>query len=182
MLKPILLITLILFTAADTSAQTLNAEQLVREWFQRLNALDDWFISMEGKEEHEPVVNRFIELYDPEALQLVGPNENQLGTAPYHRHQGIRKWTDDFARTFVQLAYRLEVQTVKEKTASLIYATPMPWGGAAVSVEFVAVYSLRQNRKKYAAPGAAFFQFSEDGKIQRLRLFIPKDEAYEVIR
>jgi hypothetical protein len=178
----VLMILLNAITAFSQTVNAINAEQLVGEWFRRLNALDDWFISFEGKEEPEQVVSRFVELYDPEGLQLVGPNENQLGTATYYRHEGIRKWADDFARSFVQLAYRAEVQTAKEKTTSLVHATPMPWGGLSVSVEFAAVYTIRESRRKYVAPGALFFQFGENGKIRRLRIFVAKDETYEVVR
>jgi hypothetical protein len=181
----IFIVSILLYTTpgfCQGAGAPMKPEELVQEWFTRLNALDDWFITMDGKEEPEAVVNRFVELYDPEALLFIGPNENQIGTATYYRHEGIRKWADDFARKFVQLAYRPEVQTAKEKTATLIHAIPMPWGGTAVSVEFVAFYGIRESRRRFVAPGAAFFQFSEAGKIQRLRLFVAKDELYEVVR
>src|SRR6185436_12903103 len=61
-------------------APALDGEKLVREWFRRLNALDDWWITVDGKEEPEPVINRMVELYAPDALQFVEPNEDQLGT------------------------------------------------------------------------------------------------------
>ncbi len=35
--------------------------------------------------------------------------------------------------------------------------------------------------KRYTVPGAAFFQFAEDGRIKRLRLYELKDETLEVI-
>lgn len=167
--------------AKKDQAPQLDAEKLVREWFRRLNALDDWWITMDGKEEPEPVVNKMIELYAPDALQFVGPSEDQLGSVMYSGHQGIRKWAGDFARKFVGLAYRLQDQTAKEKTADLILTTVPPWGGLAASAEFTAVYSLRESRRKFMAPGAAFFVFDEAGKIKKLRLYINKEETQEVV-
>lgn len=157
-----------------------NAEQLVRQWFDRLNALDDWFITMDGKEETEEVVNRIVQLYHAEILQLVTPSEDQIGTVTFSGHEGIRVWAERFAKSYVQLAYRINLQTVQEKTASLFYTTQPPWDGLAASVEFTAVYSLRESRRRFLLPGAAFFQFA-DGKIWRLRLYIAKDEIAEIV-
>lgn len=167
--------------AKAEQAPKLDAEKLVREWVRRLDALDDWWITTDGKEEPEPVVNKMVELYAPDAMQFVGPNEDQLGAVMYLGHQGIRKWADDFARKYVQLAYRLQNQTAKEQTVDLILTTVPPWGGLAASAEFTAVYSLRESRRKFMAPGSVFFVFDEAGKIKKLRLYINKEEVQEVV-
>jgi hypothetical protein len=157
-----------------------DADKLVDQWFIRLNALDDWYISYEGKEETDAVVDRFVELYDPEAFHQVGPNENQLGPVVFHGVDGIKKWATDFAKTHVQLAYRVDFMTRNEKTAQLVYNAKPPWGGIAAAVEFTAVFTNRQDRKRVIVPGSAFFVFNDAGKIQRLRLYMLKDESAEI--
>src|SRR5262245_43718623 len=67
-------------------------ESLVDQWFIRLNALDDWFISYDGKEETDAVVNRFVDLYNADAYHEVQPSENQLGPVVFHGQEGIRHW------------------------------------------------------------------------------------------
>lgn len=168
-------------TPAPKPEPGVDAPRLVDEWFRRFNALDDWHITMGGREEPEAVVNRLVELYRPEILQFVGPNKDQLGPVTLSGHDGIRKWAGDIARTYVQLAFRLDPQTSKEITENILHVSALPWGGTAVSVEFTAVYSNREDRRKFMAPGAAFFQFAEDGKIRRLRLFLLKDETVEIV-
>ena len=130
----------------------------------------------------ESFVESFVALYRPDAFFFVRPNENQLGPVMYYEHSGVRAWADYYARTFFDLAYRVNAQTAREITADLFYSTPLPWGGLAVSVELTAIYTFRDGEKKFTAPGAAFFQFAEDGKIQKLRLYELKDETFEVVR
>lgn len=186
---------------------TLDPETLVREWFARLNTLDDWSpenaenqVDRSGPEESkpeeldheesnlelgspnpEPFVESFVELYRPDAFIFVRPNQHQMGPVMYYEHAGVRAWANYYAKTFFDLAYRLNTQTAREITTELFYSTPLPWGGLAVSVEFTAVYTFRDGEKKFTAPGAAFFQFAEDGRIQRLRLYELKDETFGVV-
>lgn len=162
-------------------APALDGEKLVREWFRRLNALDDWWITVDGKEEPETVINNMVELYAPDALQFQQPNEEQLGTVMLSGHEGIRKWADYFSRRYVQLAYRLQNQTLKEITTDVIMTSTPPWGGLAAAVEFTALYGERESRRRFAGPGVALFQFNEEGKIRRLRIFLPKEEIQEVV-
>jgi hypothetical protein len=159
----------------------MDADKLVREWFRRLNGLDKWFITMDGKEEPEVVVNSMVDLYAPDALQFLGPGEDQLGTVMLSGREGVHKWADDFARKYVQLAWRLQDQTAQEKTADLILTTLPPWGGLAASVEFTAFWGERESRRRFFGPGIAVFQFNENGKIRRLRIYLPKDEIEEVL-
>ena len=160
--------------------QTLKPELLVDQWFIRLNALDDWYISVSGKEETDPVVDRFLELYTKDAFHEVQPNENQLGHVIFHGPEGIRKWATDFAKKYVQLAYRIDYITRSEKPTQLFYSTKPPWGGLAAAVEFSAVYTNREDRKRIFIPGSAFFLFDDAGKITRVRLYLLKDETAEI--
>jgi hypothetical protein len=76
-------------------------EELADEWFTRLNELDDWYISFDGKEENGPVVDRFVELYSADAYHQVGPSENQIGSVVYRGPAAIRKWADEFSKKYV---------------------------------------------------------------------------------
>ena len=166
---------------ADQPAEpALHPESLVDQWFIRLNALDDWYISFTGKEETDAVVDKFVELYGNDAIHEVQPNQNQLGHVVFHGHEGIRKWATDFAKSHVQLAYRIDYMTRSEKPAQLFYSTRPPWGGMAAAVEFSAVYTNREDRKRFMIPGSAFFVFDPAGKIQRVRIYMLKDEAEEI--
>src|SRR5262245_52771117 len=158
----------------------LDPEKLVDQWFIRLNALDDWYISYDGKEETDAVVDRFVELYDRDAFHQVGPNENQIGPVVFHGPDGIKKWATDFAKKHVQLAYRVDMITRNEKTGQLMYSVKPPWGGIAAAVEFTAVYTNREDRKRIMIPGSAFFVFDDSGKILRLRLYMLRDETAEI--
>ena len=192
--------------AEDPAPQSeLDPLLLIREWFLRLNALDDWSPdNLENQVEEEfgepeseepepeepevvpdpedsaPLVERFVELFRPDAFFFVRPNQDQVAPVMYNRDDGVRKWADYQARTLFELGYYINDQTDKEITTKLIYSTPLPWGGLAASVEFRARYAFRDGEKRYTAPGAAFFQFAEDGKIKWLRLYELADETFEV--
>jgi hypothetical protein len=158
-------------------ADNLQGHALVEEFFGRLNALDDWFISMDGKEQNQTVVDRFVELFSPDAYCQVGPSKNQLGGVTYHGLAGIRKWADEFSRTYLDLNYRINFKTRREQTTKPVYAFQMPWGDSGVAVEFTAVHTNRSDRKRSWMPGAAFFMFDKEGKIVDLRLYMLRDEA-----
>ena len=162
------------------SPTSFDPEKLVDQWFIRLNALDDWYISYDGKEETDAVVDRFLELYAADAFHQVGPNENQIGPVVFHGRDGIKKWAADFAKKHVQLAYRVDYMTRNEKSAQLTYSVKPPWGDVAAAVEFTAVYTNREDRKRIMMPGSAFFLFDAAGKIQRVRLYVLRDEAAEI--
>jgi hypothetical protein len=161
----------------DAEIKPDNLQGLAEEFFGRLNALDDWFISMDGKEDNKAVVDRFMELFNPDAYLQVGPSKNQLGGVTYHGLEGIRKWADQFSLTYLDLNYRINFKTRQEKTAKPVYAFPMPWGDQGVAVEITAVYTNRSDRIRFWMPGAAFFTFDKDGKILELRLYQLHDEA-----
>jgi hypothetical protein len=72
------------------------------------------------------------------------------------------------------------MMTRNEKTAQLVYSVKPPWGGIAAAVEFTAVYTNREDRKRIMIPGSAFFVFDDSGKILRLRLYMLRDETAEI--
>jgi hypothetical protein len=161
----------------SVSKPQLSAENLVRQWLKRLNALADWVPDKTAN----PVVDQFADLYDPSALQLTGPNENQMGTVIYSGLEGVRKWAGDFARTYSHAEFRIQEHTQEVKTAALFHTANAPWGGLDVAVELGSLYTIRQNNKKYSTPGAVFFDFTPEGKIKFLRLFLAKDETVEIV-
>jgi hypothetical protein len=89
-------------TPAPSKAAIIKPEELANEWFIRLNQLDDWYISYDGKEENQNVVNRFLELYAEDAFHQVGPSATQIGPVIFHGKEAIRKWADDFSRKSTQ--------------------------------------------------------------------------------
>ena len=165
--------------APPAKPQELAGDQLFNEWLIRLNALDDWFISMDGKEQPEQVVNALMELYAPDAVQFVGPNEKQIGLVTLSGLDAIRKWVDNFARTRRQIAWRLASRTLDEKTASLLVVSA-PWGGSSVSAEITVAFTDRYSDRRFQIPGMVLVDFSGDGKIRRVRLYLLKDEAEEI--
>jgi hypothetical protein len=175
-----ILLLLLLLPSFSRAQTNLDPDKLIDQWFIRLNALDDWYISYDGKEETDAVVNNFVELYDKDAFHQVGPNENQIGPVVFHGHDAVRKWATDFAKSHVQLAYRIDFITRNEKSAQLVYSIKPSWGGIAAAAEFTAAYTNRQDRKRIVVPGSAFFLFDEAGKIQRVRLYMLRDETQEI--
>ena len=167
-------------TAQERDLSTATSQFLVNEWFLRLNALDDWWISMDGREENDDVVDRFIELYSDGAYHQVSPSDRQIGQVVYYGPEKIRVWADDFSKSFVKLEYRRDFRTQEEQTTQLVYATRPPWGGSGAAAEFTAVYTNRNDRKRMIMPGSVFFQFDDDGKIEQLRLYMLTNETAEV--
>jgi hypothetical protein len=162
-----------------TAAEPLRADRLVDEWFNRVNALDDWYISMVGKEQTEEVVDRVVDLYAADAMHFVGPNEKQIGGATFSGKDGISKWADDVARNCRDVAWRLVSRTFDEKTTSLS-VTQAPWGGLSVAAELTFSYTDRDTNRRFMVPGAIFIDFKQDGKIRRLRLYLVRDERQEI--
>jgi hypothetical protein len=154
-------------------------EELADQWFVRLNELDDWYISVDGREENAAVVDRFVDLYAEDAYHQVGPAAHQIGPVVYHGKERIRKWADDFSRNYVQVAFRTIYMTQKEKTITPFYAMQAPWGGTGAAIEFVAAYRNRQDRRTFTQPGAVFFVFNDEGKISNVRIYMAADELFE---
>ena len=166
--------------ASQSKAATTLAEETAREWFIRLNELDDWYISFDGREENDAVVDRFVELYAADAFHQVGPSEKQIGPVLFAGKTAIRTWANDFSKRYVALNYRIEYKTKKEMPVQPFYVTQFPWGGTGASTQFEAIFTNRDDRRQFVIPGAVFFIFDETGKIQNLRLYLLRDEAVEI--
>lgn len=184
-----ILITLLSVSAApaQTPAATqpppakpaLNPVLLGQAWVDRLNELDDWHLSFDGKEEGvNEVVDGFMALLAPDMLIEVPPyDEEQIGPVMLTGTNQVRQWVNKFARTQVSLNYTLKRQTEKAVEGELmVYSKQLPWGGLGVSFPIIADYSVRQDRRRFMEVGAVFLQFREDGKIQRFRLFLSEKE------
>ena len=161
----------------------LNPNQLAVEWLDRVNALDDWYLSVDGKDVGvDQVVDRMMELFTPDVLAEVPPHdEEQLGPVMLVGSGQVRKWVDKIARSHVKLNYVIKRQTEKEIEGELmVYSKPLPWGGLGISFQIIAASSLRKDRRRFMEPGAVFLQYREDGKISRLRLLqTEKDEVID---
>jgi hypothetical protein len=164
---------------APVSKDAPKPDALVEEWFGRLNNLDDWFIANDGKEQNEKVVDRLLEMFSEDAYLQVGPSENQLGSVTYHGRDAIRKWIDNFSRSFIDLNYRTHFKTKNEQSVKPVLAYDAPWGEKLVAVEITGVYASRRDRTRFWVPGAAFFTFDKEGKVQELRLYMLRDEREE---
>ena len=182
----VLVLTLAAFAPpsdAQTPAQkspAVKPEELALEWFIRLNELDNWFISDDGKEENQAVVDRFLELYADDASHQVGPSATQIGPVIFFGKDAIRKWADDFSKRYVALNYRIEYKTRKEKPLQPFYLIQFPWGGTGASTQFEAIFTNREDRRQFVVPGAVFFMFDESGKIDSVRIYLLRDETAEI--
>jgi hypothetical protein len=160
-------------SAADSPEQ-----KLAEEWLKRLNALDDWYLSVDGKEEGiEEVVNSMMELYAPDVVAEVPPHDkDQIGPVMLRGSENVRKWVETLAHTQVRLNFILKRQTDgptgEYEGWRLVYSTKLPWGGDAIAFQIIGVWSLREDRRRFMAPGGVFIQYGPDGKIRRLRFLL----------
>jgi len=193
-MRRLIILTLIAFLAAiaflatrELQAQRIEvaageAERLAEEWMNRLNALDNWYLSVERKEQGlNEVVDKMMELYAPDVIANLPPHDqDQIGPVMLRGSAQLRKWVEKIARTQVRMDYIRSRQTGGEfQGAYLVYSTPLPWGGIGISFQITAAYSLREDRRRFKAPGAVFLQYGEDKKIQRIRLYLT--EITEVV-
>jgi len=152
--------------------------KLVEEWLKRLNALSDWYISVDGKEEGiDQRVDSMMELFAPDVIADVPPHDpDQIGPVMLRGSANVRKWVDRIARSQAKLNYDIARQTggptAEFEGWQLVYSTPMPWGGTAIALQIRGTWSLRENRRRFTAPGAVFLQYGADGKIHRFRLLL----------
>jgi hypothetical protein len=183
--KLIVFIVIGLLTVLERQAQIgaqapLDTPQrkLADEWIKRLNALSDWYVSVDGKEEGiEQRVDSMMELYASDVIADVPPHDpDQIGPVMLRGSANVRKWVDKIARTQTRLTYSIARQTggptAEFEGWQLVYSTPMPWGGTAIAFQIRATWSLRENRRRFTAPGAVFLEYGADGKIHRFRLFL----------
>ena len=161
--------------AQRTEVEADEAELLAEAWIDSLNALDEWYLSMDGQAQgFDEVVARVMEPYAPDVIANLPPHdEDQIGPVMLRGSGQLRKWVEKIARTHVRLDYIRNRRTGGEyQGAYLVYSTPLPWGGLGISFQITAAYSLREDRRRFMAPGSVFLEFGEDRKIQRLRLYL----------
>src|SRR5215471_7819681 len=72
---------------APDKAGMQKAEQVVRDWFERWNALDG----------SDKATDHLLELYRPDATHQTSPAEKQMGAVVYEGRDQIRKMISDFA-------------------------------------------------------------------------------------
>ncbi len=158
-----------------------DAERLATEWLDRLNALDEWNLTPEGEEEGlEQVVDNMMELYAADVLSELPPHdEEQIGPVILRGSGQLRKWVEKIAKTHVRIDYIQVRQTAEEyQGVQLVYSVTLPWGGLGIAVPIIAAYSLREDRRRFGAPGILVLQTNDEGKIQRFRLYLT--EIFEV--
>src|SRR5262245_24096044 len=113
MRKLIVILTFITFLGAGPlraqrpDVVTGEPERLAGQWIDRLNGLDDWFLSPEGKEDGlDKVVDSMMELYAPDVISDVPPHdEDQIGPVMLRGSGQLRKWVEKIARTQVRMDY-----------------------------------------------------------------------------
>src|SRR5690242_17496327 len=89
---------------ATPAKPAIDPGKLAEDWITRLNALDKWYLSLDGMEVgREELVNRMMELYAPDAIAEVPPHdEDQIGPVMLRGSANIRKWVDTISRTQVK--------------------------------------------------------------------------------
>lgn len=156
---------------AQTPAPAADAtsEAIVKAWIERWNGLSAAPATLDA----------FVALYADDALHIAGPSPDQRGTATYRGHAGIRTMAARVAAEQDRRTYRIESETARETTALLFHHTAGPWGGPAVAVQIIAVYTDHASQKRSATPGAVFFQLF-GGKVRRARVYLGEGERAEV--
>ncbi len=161
--------------AQRTEVEADEAELLAEAWIDRLNALDQWYLSMDGQAQgFDELVDSMMEPYADDMIANVPPHdEDQIGPVMLRGNEQFRKWVEKIASTHVRLDYIRNRRTGGEyQGAYLVYSTPLPWGGLGISFQITAAYSLREDRRRFMAPGSVFLEFNEDRKIERMRLYL----------
>jgi len=154
-----------------------DTTKLADEWMKRMNALDDWHLTADGKEEgFKEVVDSMMELFTPDVLADVPPHDDeQLGSVMLRGSALLRQWVEKIARTQVRLNYIRTAQTMKEVNGYRpVFFTEFPWGGYGISFQIIGAWSMREDRlnKRFMAPGSVFLQYNDEGKIYRMRLYL----------
>ena len=142
------------------------AEEIVREWFRRWNALDG----------SEASIKRLIDLYVPDNVNQVPPSDQQIGAVYMEGPDGIRKMAEDFLKEWTLPADRIDAITLDGKTTQLFYKSQGPWGGPAIGVQYTQVATDRASKKRFSLPAFAVFHI-EGGKIRYARFYASRIET-----
>jgi len=162
-------------------------QKQAEDFIKKLNALSDWYLSLDGKEEGvDKLVDNMMELYAPDVLAEVPPHDkDQIGPVMLRGKDNVRKWVDRIARTQVRLLYYMRRQTDGPtgdfEGWRLVYTAKLPWGGTGITFPVMGVWSERESRKRFTAPGFINIQYGTDGKIKRLRILLGEIEEIEAL-
>jgi hypothetical protein len=153
----------------------VDVTKLGTDFVDKLNTLDDWRLSMDGKEMgFDKVVDAFMADFAPDVIaELPTDDEEQIGPLELHGTAQLRKWIEKMARSRVELEYLLARQT--EKTVEgefMVYSKPLPWGGVGIAFPVLAPYSTRVNREKFLEVETVFLQYGPDQKIHRFQMYV----------
>ena len=149
--------------------QQTKAEDVVRLWFERWNALDG----------SDAATDKLLELYRPDAFHQTSPNDKQLGQVRFDGRTSIRQMIDEFAKANKDITYRIDSATGNEKSVQVINVAELPWNASSASVQFIGAYTNRKDNRRWMTPGSAFFQI-QYGQIVGARFYIPRAETMEV--
>jgi hypothetical protein len=156
-------------TAQTRPASALNTpEEVVREWFRRWNALDG----------SEASIKRLIELYEPTGVNQIPPSDRQVGPVYMEGPEGVRKLAEDFTKSWMLPADRIDKTTADGKSTELFFKTQGPWGGPAIGVQYTQNATDRATKKRYSLPAFAVFHI-ENGKIRYARFYATRIETRE---
>src|SRR5437764_6610791 len=122
--------------AAPAQAKEVKPSDLIEEWFIRWNELD----GTPEKAAH------LVELYSPDAMQLMGPGADQIGTLSFTGEAKLKAMAELFGKTYSAITFRINQLTLKEKTAKLVPVTEAPWGGVSAAVELTGAYTDRATK------------------------------------
>ncbi len=167
---------------ADALAAAAAAAKVAEDKKQvSIDVVHEWFIRWNALGENTPeAIDRFVELYAEGASHEVGPNERQASGPVYYRGQNlIRRMASDYASKWMDIAYAIAIQTRKEKSSELIATAEMPWGNTELAVEYLGGQTDRESKKRFMVRASAFFEIQE-GKILRVRIYMPREEISEV--
>jgi hypothetical protein len=154
--------------ASRPTAALTTPEEIVREWFRRWNALDGT----------EAPLRRLIDLYEPTGANQVPPSDTQIGPVFMEGADGVRKMANDFMKSWMMPADRIDKVTADGKSTELFLKSQGPWGGPAVGVQYTQVAVDRATKKRYSLPAFAVFHI-EGGKIRYARFYATRVETRE---
>ena len=169
MRKLFVLIALLSVSLLAQQPASSKPEDIVKDWMQRWTQLDGTDAS----------ATRFAELYLPDGVHETGPNARQKGLVYYEGQSDVQKMAKAFGEANGEITFRINPTTANEKSSELMHVSDGPWGGPSIAVEYVAAYTVKKDKKRYMATGAAFIQI-QNGKIRRTRLYAPREEIMEI--
>ena len=164
-----LVISISLLAQQPAPKPAAKPEDLVREWLQGWTELDG----------SDASAAKFAELYLADGVHETGPNARQKGLVYYEGRSDVQKMAKAFGEANTDITFRIAATTANEKSADLMHVADGPWGGQSISIEYMAAYTQKKDKKRYMSPGAAFIQI-QNGKIRRTRLYAPREEVMEI--